>query len=91
MGVLGRRHRPSGDLRLIGHEETIQMPGLELRRGGLLTDDVDDVLAVEPPGVTPKGLFTVVVILLLVFKILVESAVVIPGRDSGDGPPGKGP
>ena len=39
----------AGYLHLVGHEEGVQVARYEAGRGGLPTDDVDDVFAVEGP------------------------------------------
>ena len=57
----------------------------------LPTDDVDDVLAVEPARVAQEGLLGLVVVLLPVLESPVEAAYGEPGELGLDGPSREGP
>ena len=73
--VSWRRVRPLGNGRLVGHKEMIHMPRYETRRGLLLAYYVNDLIAVEPTGVSEKFLLSRVVIVFLEFKMLRDSAI----------------
>src|SRR5712691_7627248 len=71
-----RRHSwPGRHLRLIGHEEVVQMPANKPGGGWLTTDNVDDLLPVERPGVPQEGFTSVVVIVLAIHELPVQTPI----------------
>ena len=66
--VVGRRVGPRRHLRLIRHEEVIQVPSDKLPRRRLLHDDVYDVFTVEGPRFAEEGLLAVVVVPLSILE-----------------------
>ena len=88
--VARRLDRPSRHLRLVGDEEVVQVPADEPAASRLLHDDVEDVLAVEPPLVAEEDLLAVVVVFRPILELPGEPAVGC-ARDLGlEGPAGEG-
>ena len=74
--VPGRRHRPGRHLRFVSHEEVVQMTSDKPWCSRLLTNNANNVLAVEIARHPQEGLFAVVVIF---FPILEEPVVTANG------------
>ena len=67
--VLRRDGVPSGDLNFVGDEEIVEESRDEPGGGGLLDDDVNNVLAVQVAGVAEVGLYAVVVVVFAVDEV----------------------
>ena len=81
---------PRRDWHVVSHEEVVQLPGDEAGGGGLLADDVNDVLAVPAPGFTQERLFAVIVVRRVEAE-LKGGAAIGEDRDGGSQvPAGKG-
>ena len=70
LGVWPLRYR-----RLIGHEETVYVPGNEPGGGRLLADNIDDVLSVEVARLAEEGLLAVVVVIGMKLEVPRDSSV----------------
>ena len=90
-GSCGWVYRPCWDLGLVGHEEVVEVPRYEDRRGGLLDDDGDDVLAVEVARRAEEGLVAVVVVVLALDEVGRVVAVGVERDRLREGPPREGP
>ena len=90
VGVARLLHAPGRDARLVGDEEVVEVPPDEAPGRGLLHDDVDDVLAVEAPGVAQEGLLRVVVQLFAVDEARGVAAVRVERQRLLEGPAGEG-
>ena len=88
--VLRRHVVPRRHLRLVGHEEVVQVAGDEARRGGLLDDDAHDVVAVEVAGLAQEGLLAVVVVVRAEDERRGVAAVRIQRNGLRGGPAGEG-
>ncbi len=73
--IAGRHLCPIGNLNLIGHEERVQMPRDEAGSGGLLANNVDDILAIKPPALPQKHLLAIVVVIGLILELPIQAAI----------------
>ena len=89
--IAGRGYRPSRDLSLVGDEEIVEVAGDELGSCRLAANDVDDVFAVKCAGFAQESLFSVVVVLILIFKEPVSPADGAARKLGADGPTGESP
>src|SRR5439155_11583413 len=80
------RHR-----HFVGDEEVVQVPGEESSGGGLLADEVDNILAVPATGLTQEGLLTVIVVRRVIAELPLAAAVGEGRVSRGVVPPSKRP
>src|SRR5262245_47738034 len=63
-----RRSHPGRHLRLIGNKEVVEMASDKPMTGGLLHDDVDDVLPIKIARMAQERLFAIIMIILEVLE-----------------------
>ena len=77
--VSRRRTHPRWHLHVVGDEVAVQVAGYEPCRGWLFDDDVDDIFAIEVPGLAEECFLSVIVIVRIVNELCVVAAVGLVG------------